>query len=183
MGIKAMFIFHIRREDLQKIVAFAKNHEAEFVKLVMHKTEKNLLKEQRQNQKELDEAVNRISALDIIIGKLYEDRVFGKLTEDRFIKMSSDYENEQEELIKKVEFLSEKLKIVKDQALNTDNFLKLVKKYTEIKKLDAEIIREFVDKIIVFKTEKINGKRQQKIRIYYNCIGAIDIPNTESKTA
>ncbi|NLK94599.1 MAG: DUF4368 domain-containing protein, partial [Clostridiales bacterium] len=56
-------------------------------------------------------------------------------------------------------------------------------KYTEIKKLDAEIIREFVDKIIVFKAEKVNGKRQQKIRIYYNCIGAIDIPNTESKTA
>ena len=65
--------------------------------------------------------------------------------------MSSDYENEQEELIKKVEFLSEKLKIVKDQALITDNFLKLVKRYTEIKKLDAEILREFVDKIIVFK--------------------------------
>ncbi|MFY9426944.1 MAG: DUF4368 domain-containing protein [Caldicoprobacterales bacterium] len=64
-----------------------------------------------------------------------------------------------------------------------DNFLKLVKKYTEIEELDAEIISEFVDKIIVFKAEKINGKRQQKIRIYYNCIGAIDIPNTESKTA
>ena len=97
--------------------------------------------------------------------------------------MSSGYENEQEELKEKVEFLSEKLKIVKDQALNTDNFLKLVKKYTEIKKLDAEIIREFVDKIIVFKAEKVNGKRQQKIRIYYNCIGAIELPNTESKTA
>jgi CTP:molybdopterin cytidylyltransferase MocA len=181
--IRNIIVEELLLEDLRKIVAFAKNHEAEFVKLVMHKTEQNLLKEQRQNQKELDEAVNRISALDTIIGKLYEDHVFGKLTEDRFIKMSSDYEKEQEELKEKVEFLSEKLKIVKDQALNTDNFLKLVKKYTEIKKLDAEIIREFVDKIIVFKAEKINGKRQQKIRIYYNCIGAIDIPNTESKTA
>jgi len=181
--IRNIIVEELLLEDLQKIVAFAKNHEAEFVKLVMNKTEKNLLKEQRQNQKELDEAVNRISALDTIIGKLYEDHVFGKLTEDRFIKMSSDYEKEQEELKEKVEFLSEKLKFVKDQALNTDNFLKLVKKYTEIKKLDAEIIREFVDKIIVFKAEKINGKRQQKIRIYYNCIGAIDIPNKESKTA
>jgi hypothetical protein len=180
--IRNIIVEELLLEDLRKIVAFAKNHEAEFVKLVMHKTEQNLLKEQRQNQKELDEAVNRISALDTIIGKLYEDHVFGKLTEDRFIKMSSDYEKEQEELKEKVEFLSEKLKIVKDQALNTDNFLKLVKKYTEIKKLDAEIIREFVDKIIVFKAEKLNGKRQQKIRIYYNCIGAIELPNTESKT-
>ena len=137
----------------------------------------------RQNQKELEKAIESISALDTIIGKLYEDHVFGKLTEDRFIKMSSDYEKEQEELKEKVEYLSKTLKIAKDQALNIDNFLKLVKKYTEIKKLDAEIIREFVDKIIVFKAEKVNGKRQQKIRIYYNCIGAIDIPKLESKTA
>lgn len=169
-------------EDLQKIVAFAKNHESEFVRLVMNKTEKNFAKKQRQNQKELDEAINRIAALDTIIQKLYEDHVFGKLTEDRFIKMSSDYEKEQEELKKKAEILSKNLESAKDQALNTDNFLKLVKKYTEIKKLDAEIIREFVDKIIVFKAEKVNGKRQQKIRIYYNCIGAIDIPKMESKT-
>ena len=153
-----------------------KNHET-------IKTGKNLAKEQRQNQKDLDEAINRIAALDTIIQKLYEDHFFGKLTEDRFIKMSSDYEKEQEELKKKAELLSKKLESTKDQALNTDNFLKLVKKYTEIKKLDAEIIREFVDKIIVFKAEKVNGKRQQKIRIYYNCIGAIDIPNTENKTA
>jgi site-specific DNA recombinase len=84
---------------------------------------------------------------------------------------------------KNVENLSKSLKLAKDQALNTDNFLRLVKKYTEIKKLDAEIIREFVDKIMVFKAEKVDGKRQQKIRIYYNCIGAIDIPKMESKTA
>lgn len=127
--------------------------------------------------------MNRITALDTIIGKLYEDHVFGKLTEDRFVKMSFDYEKEQEELKEKAEFLNKKLKSAKDQALNTDNFLKLVKKYTEIKKLDAEIIREFVDKIIVFKAENVNGKRQQKIRIYYNCIGVIDIPSKECKTA
>lgn len=181
--IRNIIVEELLLDDLQKVVAFAKNHEAEFVELVMANTEKNLVEEQRQNQKELEKATERISALDTIIGKLYEDHVFGKLTEDRFIKMSSDYEKEQEALKEKVEHLSKALKLAKDQALNTDNFLKLVKKYTEIKKLDAEIIREFVDKIIVFKAEKLDGKRQQKIRIYYNCIGAIDIPKMESKTA
>ena len=181
--IRNIVVEELLLDDLQRIVAFAKDHESEFIELVMSKTEKNLAKEQRQNQKDLDEAINRITALDTIIGKLYEDHVFGKLTEDRFIKMSSDYEKEQEELKTKAKLLSKKLESAKDQALNTDNFLKLVKKYTEIKNLDAEIIREFVDKIIVFKAQKIDGKRQQKIRIYYNCIGAIDIPSKESKTA
>jgi hypothetical protein len=147
------------------------------------KTEKNLAKEQRQNQRELDEAIARISTLDTIIGKLYENHVFGKLTEDRFVKMPSDYEKEQETLKEKAESLCKILKSAKVQALSTDSFLKLAKEYTEIKKLDAEIIREFVDKIIFFKAEKVNGKRQQKIRIYYNCIGAIDVPKKESKTA
>lgn len=149
--IRNIIVEELLLDDLQKVVSFAKNHEAEFVELVMANTEKNLVREQRQNQKELDKSIERISALDTIIGKLYEDHVFGKLTEDRFIKMSSDYEKEQEALKGKVEALSKSLKLAKDQALNTDNFLKLVKKYTEIKKLDAEIIREFVDKIIVFK--------------------------------
>jgi site-specific DNA recombinase len=54
--------------------------------------------------------------------------------------------------------------------------LALVKKYTEITELDAEIIREFIDKIIVFKAEKVDGRRTQRIQIFYNCIGAIELP-------
>jgi site-specific DNA recombinase len=92
--IRNIIVEELLLDDLQKVVAFAKNHEAEFVELVMANTEKNLVREQRQNQKDLDEALARISALDTIIGKLYEDHVFGKLTEDRFIKMSFDYEKE-----------------------------------------------------------------------------------------
>ncbi|WP_235888139.1 DUF4368 domain-containing protein [Neobacillus paridis] len=60
--------------------------------------------------------------------------------------------------------------------IHTDRFLALVKKYTEITELDAEIIREFIDKIIVFKAEKVDGRRTQRIQIFYNCIGAIDLP-------
>ena len=103
-------------EDLQNIVAFAKNHEAEFVKLVMNKTEKNLAKEQRQNQKDFDEAQERINSLDTIIQKLYEDHVFGKLSEKRFRKMSADYEKEQKQLSEKVSSLRRKLDTAKDYA-------------------------------------------------------------------
>ena len=54
---------------------------------------------------------------------------------------------------------------------------------TDIQELDAQIIREFVEKILVFKTEKVDGRRVQRIRIIYNCIGAIDIPEQDEKTA
>lgn len=62
-------------------------------------------------------------------------------------------------------------------------FLSFVRKYTDIKELDAEIIREFVERIIVFQAEKVDGHRQQRIQIVYNYIGALDIPSKTEKTA
>ncbi len=71
----------------------------------------------------------------------------------------------------------------KEKSLNAEHFLSLVRKYTDIKELDAEIIREFVEKIIVFKAEKVDGRRQQRIQIIYNCIGAVELPTKDEKTA
>lgn len=92
-----------------------------------------------------------------------------------------EYEPEQKELAGKVAALKEKLESAKEQSMNTDRFLPLVKKYTEIETLDAEIIRGFIFKIILFKAEKVEGKRQQRIRIFYNCIGAVNIPEKHEK--
>ena len=70
--------------------------------------------------------------------------------------------------------LKDTIDTAKEDSLNTDNFLALVKKHTEITELDAEIIREFIDKIIVFKAEKVDGHRTQRIQIiFYNCIGVL----------
>ncbi len=73
----------------------------------------------------------------------------------------------------------------KEKSLNADFFLEKVKKYTDIRELDAEIIRELVEKIIVHKVEKVNGHRVQRITIHYNGIGAIEVPMPaeEEKTA
>jgi hypothetical protein len=170
-------------EDLRKVLRFAKEHEAEFIQLVMKNSEKELNKELKQNQKDYEQAQARIVTLDRIIQKLYEDNVFGKISDERFKKMSLNYESEQKELTGKVAALKEKLESAKEQSMNTDRFLALVKKYTKIETLDAEIIRAFIEKIIVFKKEKVDRKRQQRIRIFYNCIGAVDISEKHEKTA
>ncbi len=109
--------------------------------------------------------------------------MLGNITEERFHKMSADYETEQKTLEAKAAVLKKTLDTAKEQTLNTDRFLALVRKYTEIPELDAEIIREFIDRIIVFKTEKVNGRRMQRIRISYNCIGEVNIPEEDEKTA
>ncbi len=91
--------------------------------------------------------------------------------------MSATYEVEQQTLEKRVAELQILMDGAKQKAMNVEYFLSLVRKYTDIQELTGEIIREFVEKIIVFKAEKVDGHRQQHIQIIYNAIGAVEIPD------
>lgn len=84
----------------------------------------------------------------------------------------------QKDLEARVIALRDTIAKAKVQQLNIDSFLAQVKKYTEIKELDAEIIRALVERIDVYKPEKIPGTRTKKqtILIYWNFIGAVDLP-------
>ena len=97
--------------------------------------------------------------------------------------MLSDYEDEQRSHVERATVLKLTLDAAKEQNLNIVRFLKIVRKYTEITQLSAEIIRDFIEKIIVYKAEKEDGVRTKRIRIIYNCIGAIDFQKMDEKTA
>ncbi len=170
-------------KDLRRVTAFAKDREQEFIRVVINNSEKELAKELRLSQKEYEQAQARIAAIDKIIQKLYEDNVMGKIPEERFYKMSAEYEAEQKALEVRAAELKHTIDTAKEQSLNTDRFLALVKNYTGIAELDAEIIRQFIEKIIVYKAEKVDGHRQQRIEIIFNCIGVVELPKNQEKTA
>lgn len=181
--IRNVVVEQLLLQDLQRVTSFAREHEAEFLQIITSNSEKELNKELKDSHKEYEQAKTRISKLDTIIQRLYEDNVEGKISDERFIKMSDTYEAEQKELASRVTALQDFIDHAKEKSLNAEHFLSLVRKYTEIKELDAEIIREFVEKIIVFKAEKIDGRRTQRIQIIYNCIGAVELPKSKEKTA
>lgn len=122
--------------------------------------------------------MQRITKLDSIIQRLYEDNLNGKISDERFAKMTATYEQEQKDLQARVITLREVIDKAKVQWLNIDSFLAQVKKYTKVKELDAEIIRALVERIDVFKPEKIPGSKMKKqtILIHWNFIGAVDLP-------
>lgn len=181
--IRNVVIEQLLLDDLRRVTAYAREHEAEFIQLVTNTSEKALNRELRSSQKEYEQAKARITALDTIIQRLYEDNVVGKISDERFAKMSATYEAKQKALESRIAELDEFITTAKEKSLNAEYFLQLVQKYTDIKELDAEIIREFVEKIIVFKAEKVDGHRVQRIQIIYNCIGAVEIPSKHEKTA
>ena len=177
--IRNSVIEQLLLDDLQRVTAYARNHEDEFLRLVTRNSEKALDRELRDCRKEYEQSKARIAKLDTLIQRIYEDNVEGKISDDRFAKLSGNYETEQAQLQSRVEELQRFLDDAKEKSLNADHFLALVRKYTDIRELDAEIIREFVERINVFQAEKVDGHRQQRIQIIYNCIGAVDLPDAE----
>ncbi|HJF30720.1 MAG TPA: DUF4368 domain-containing protein, partial [Sporosarcina psychrophila] len=182
--IRNQVVEELLLEELKRITAFAKSHEEEFTQVVLHQFEQDLSQKQRKDERALEETMARMKSLDAIIEKLYEDNVFGKISDDRFRKMAAGYEAEQAELKDKIHQLQAELNKARENIINTKQFLQLLKKHTEISTINPELIREFVDKIIVYQAEKINGKQDQRIKIYYNCIGAIEIePSVKMQTS
>lgn len=177
--IRNVVIEELLLDCIRSITALAREHEDDFVKMVTQKSQADLNRSQRDGKKELEQAHQRIAKLDTIIQRLYEDNIEGKISDERFAKMSESYEAEQAQLTSRVTELEQLLSTEKNDAMNVKQFLALVKKYTEVQELTAEIIREFVEKIYVYQAEKVDGHRVQKIKVIWNYIG--ELPNTSSE--
>ncbi|WP_235932783.1 DUF4368 domain-containing protein [Peptoniphilus faecalis] len=175
--IKNIQVEEILLREIRKVTAFAKDHEDKFVDLVLKKKTIELNQVLRSQKKELDDSKDRIATLDSIVQNLYEDNLEGKISDQRFEKMAKAYDEEELSLQKRIAELEETITKLQEEELNVESFLKLVRKYTDIKELDPEIIRTFVDKIYVEQSEKVLGTnlKKQTIWIYWNLIGKIDI--------
>ena len=111
---------------------------------------------------------------------LYEDKIARIVSEERFKKMNENYEQEQTSLKENIAELEGKIKAINEQTASTSHFMELVQKYTRIDELTYEIAREFIEKVIVHKAEKVDGHRQMRIDIFYNEIGIVDLPNEKA---
>ena len=178
--IRNVVVEELLLDGIRRVTAFARDHENEFVELVTKKTRTELDKSMRDGKRELEQSQARISKLDEIIQRLYEDNIEGKISDERFAKMTANYEAEQLTLESRAMELKSTMTSEKESALGVDHFLNLTRKYTDIKALTAEIIREFVEKIYVYNAERIDGRRVQRIKIVYNCIGEFDPPVSTS---
>lgn len=134
----------------------------QFVELVTKQNKKELNRLMRSSSKELVQAKERIKKLDSIMQRLYEDNIDGKISDDRFFRMSATYETEQKQLEARVSELEAAIAEAREQRLNVNSFLGMVLRYTDITELTAEIIRSFVEKIEVKKPEKVPGTRAKK---------------------
>ncbi|MDR1630486.1 MAG: recombinase family protein [Oscillospiraceae bacterium] len=174
--IRVDVITDIITRHLSKILRFAALFEDEFVKIVVDEQYKRIQLQQRKNQIALHEALAREEELDILYEKVYEDQALGRLSEERFLKLSGKYEDEQAALKQNIKHLRTIVEEETAHEMNADGFLKLVRKYNDIDDITPDILREFIDKIVVYHREQEFGQIVQDVEIYYRMIGHIELP-------
>ena len=160
-----------------------REYEAEFVQIIMDKSRSEQKKELAQKRRELAQAERRIDELDGLFQRIYEDMASGKLSEERFTKLSASYESEQHTLSDKIRVWRAELEAEQAQAVNVEQFIALVKRYVEIKELTPPIVNEFIKRVNVHAPEKQNGHRTQQIDIEYNFIGTLPKLPEQAKSA
>jgi site-specific DNA recombinase len=174
--IRVDFLEEVVLGEIRRLTKFASLYEDEFVKAVIGHSQQAEQTDRKLKEKELKTLLARDEELDGLFERIYEDNVSGKLSDDRFAKMSRRYEDEQKELAEKIKKLRSEIEKQSSRSTTTDMFIGLVRKYTRARKLTPRMLNELIEKIEVFNAEKIDGVWEQRLRIHYNCVGTIEIP-------
>ena len=174
--VRVDFLEEVVLGEIRRLTKFASLYEDEFVKAVIGHSQQAEQTDRKLKEKELKTLLARDEELDGLFERIYEDNVSGKLSDDRFAKMSRRYEDEQKELAEKIKKLRSEIEKQSSRSMTTDMFIGLVRKYTRARKLTPRRLNELIEKIEVFNAEKIDGVWEQRLRIHYNCVGTIEIP-------
>ena len=174
--VRVDFLEQVVLGEIRRLTKFASQFEDEFVKAVIGHSQQAEATDRKLKEKELKALQARDEELDGLFERIYEDNVSGKLSDDRFARMSRRYEEEQKELVEKIKALRAEIDKQSSQSMTTDMFISLVRKYTRARKLTPRMLNELIEKIEVFNAEKIDGVWEQRLRIHYNCVGVIEIP-------
>ena len=173
--VRVDFLEQVVLGEIRRLTKFASQFEDEFVKAVIGHSQQAEATDRKLKEKELKALQARDEELDGLFERIYEDNASGKLSDDRFARMSRRYEEEQKELAEKIKALRAEIDKQNSQSMTTDMFISLVRKYTCARKLTPRMLNELIEKIEVFNAEKVDGVWEQRLRIHYNCVGAIEI--------
>ena len=157
--------------NLQAVTSMAKDHEAEFVRTVQRKSRASNQDVLRRSKKEQATIQKRLEEIDRIINGLFESKVSGELSAERFTRMLVTYEDEQAKLRERNGELLELIAVEQEASDVVNQFVSLVRQFTDIQVLTPEIVAAFIEKVYVHDAVVVDGRKQQEIRVVYNFIG------------
>lgn len=180
--VRADAIEQVVMLELRRMAEFLTADEEAFAELLAQKTDKELLKEKKHDEAELQKAIARNDTVSHLYEKLYEDNAVGKVSDEWFMQLSHKYETERLELKAKIKTLRQKLSECGQREQERENFTSAIRRFMRMDRLTAPLLRELIDHIDVFETEGKGKNRTQRIVIYYRFVGYVEIPEVSRKT-
>ena len=159
-------------EMLKAIAEYAKHDRAEFVRVVQEAQSSQQTAEVRKQRTRLTTAKQRVSELEVLLCKIYEDNILGKLSDSRYATLDAQYEKEQTELTAEISVLEKAVKSYEKHEKDADRFIALIDKYENFDKLTIAMLNEFIEKILVHERDRKGSiQTTQEVEIYFNFVG------------
>lgn len=178
--IQKSALIDIVSDKLRQTIHECQLDQETFLKKLEQQSQAQFSKDNKRQQLQLQKDEHRSKETDSIIQKLYEDNLLGKISDERFVKLSQSYEEEQKQLQTSISDLIEKLTKQQEDSLNISKFMVRISKYTKLPELTVEIVNELIDKIVIHKPTGTKRNRIIQIDIYYNFIGKLNNEKSES---
>ena len=177
--IRNVVLEQIVLEAIRELADFVRCYESSFLFLAARRN--NAL--QRNAAGEAEQALGkirrRIAEIDRVIAHLYEDNILGKLSDERFMKLSEGYEQEQRELTQQIAAQEEVLKNAQKATVDLRMLLKGLREFTEVNELTPEIVNTLIQRIEVHNSDRSKGRPRVKVDIYFTAIGMFDMPTAQ----
>ena len=177
--IQKSALIEIVSDKLRQTIQEAHFDQEAFLKKLERQSQAQFSKDNKRQHQQLQKDEHRFKEIDGIIQKLYEDNLLGKISDERFVKLSRSYEEEQKQLQTSISDLTEKLAKQQEDSLNISKFMARISKYTKLPELTVEIVNELIDKIVIHKPTGTKRNRIIQIDIYYNFIGKLNNEKSE----
>ena len=159
-------------EMLKAIAEYAKHDRAEFVRVVQEAQSSQQTAEVKKQRIRLATAKQRVSELEVLLCKIYEDNILGKLSDSRYATLDAQYEKEQSELTAEISDLEKAIKSYEKHEKDADRFIALIDKYENFDKLTIAMLNEFIEKILVHERDRKGSiQTTQEVEIYFNFVG------------
>lgn len=166
-------------EAIRDLADFIRCYGNVFTYFIAEKKGADIINQEKLQKSTIEGSKKRIADLDKLFSRIYEDNVIGKLSDERYSRMASEYESEQKELLLKVTECEKQLVELQKTTVDMKMLYQGLQEFTEIKELTPVVVNKLIERIVIHNNEKKHSHNNVKVNIYFTAIGLFDIPTEQ----
>ena len=174
--IKTSVLWELILTAIREVSDYVRQDEQAFIDKVQQTSTVQMAETQREQKRRLAEAIERNGELNTLIKKLYEGNATGKIPDKHFERLLAEYDREQTALETEIEDLQAQIDSFNEDSTKADKFIAVVRRYTDFTELTTPMLNEFIEKVVVHEATGGRTDRKQKIDVYFNFVGQVELP-------